>query len=449
MRARRTVGSILLAMMATAAAGQQQGPPRQTASMPTGGQTSAAAGRQLTLQEAEAIAFRNNPEITVGKLQALEAREFVRETRSALLPQANLSVTGVTSNPGTRISAGYLTNPTVFPRAAAGASVSQLITDFGRTQNLLSSSEFAAKAADQNAMATKQQIVLAADEAFYNTLDTKALLHVAEETVKERQLRVDQVQALTNAKLKSELDLSFVKVDLARAKLLLLDAQNNYDASLSTLSAVLGYRDRQDFAAIEPAVEIQPPAPDAVPLIQQALQQRPEVQSLADEVSAATKFSKAEHDLWRPTVNALGVVGLAPVRDDHVSNWYGAVGVNINIPVFNGFLFNARAKTADLETEVKRKRLQDLEDNVARDVRNSWLETGKAYERLSVTKQLREQASLALELAEARYRLGLGTIVEYSQAELAKTDADLQDTDAHYQYFLSQILLAYEMGVSR
>jgi outer membrane protein len=448
-RTRRIVSGILLAMMATAAAGQQQGTPPQPASMPTGGQTSAAGGRQLTLEEAEAIAFRNNPEITVGKLQALEAREFVRETRSALLPQANLSVTAVTSNPGTRISAGYLTNPIVYPRAAAGASVSQLITDFGRTQNLLSSSEFAAKAADQNAMATKQQIVLAADEAFYNTLDTKALLHVAEETVKERQLRVDQVQALTNAKLKSELDLSFVKVDLARAKLLLLDAQNNYDASLSTLSAVLGLPDRQDFAAIEPAEQIQPPAPDAVPLIQQALEQRPEVQSLADEVSAATKFSKAEHDLWWPTVNALGVVGLAPVRDDHVSNWYGAVGVNINIPVFNGFLFNARAKTADLETEVKRKRLQDLQDNVARDVRNSWLETGKAYERLSVTKQLREQASLALELAEARYRLGLGTIVEYSQAELAKTDADLQDTDAHYRYFLSQMVLAYEMGVSR
>jgi outer membrane protein len=448
-RARRIVSSFLLAMMATAAAGQQQGAPPQTAPAPMGGQASAAGGRQLTLEEAEAIAFRNNPEITVGKLQALEAREFVRETRSALLPQANLSVTGVTSNPGTRISAGYLTNPTVYPRAAAGATVSQLITDFGRTQNLLSSSEFAAKAADQNAVATKQQIVLAADEAFYNTLDTKALLHVAEETVKERQLRVDQVQALTNAKLKSELDLSFVKVDLARAKLLLLDAQNNYDASLSTLSAVLGYPDRQDFAAVEPAEQIGPPAPDAVPLIQQALQQRPEVQSLADEVSAATKFSKAEHDLWWPTVNALGVVGLAPVRDDHVSNWYGAVGVNINIPVFNGFLFNARAKTADLETEVKRKSLQDLEDNIARDVRNSWLDTGKAYERLSVTKQLREQASLALELAEARYRLGLGTIVEYSQAELAKTDADLQDTDAHYQYFLSQIVLAYRMGISR
>ena len=448
MRSGRMLGGAVLAMIATAVAGQQQGsPPPATPAM--SGQANPAGGRRLTLEEAEAIALRRNPEITVGKLQALEAREFVRETRSAFYPQANLSVTAVTSNPGSRITAGYLTNPTVYPRAAAGASVSQLITDFGRTQNLLSSSEFTAKAADQNAVATKQQIVLAVDQAFYNTLDTKALLHVAEETVKERQLRVDQVQALTNSKLKSELDLSFVKVDLARAKLLLLDARNNYDASQSTLSAILGYPDRQDFAAVEPAEQVRPPAPDALPLIQQALQQRPEVQSLAEQVSAAAKFSKAEHDLWWPTVNALGVVGLAPVRANQIDSWYGAVGVNINIPVFNGFMFNARAKTADLETEVKRKRLEDLQDNVARDVRNSWLDTGKAYERLSVTRQLREQADLALELAEARYKLGLGTIVEYSQAELEKTDAELQDTDAHYRYFLSQIVLEYQMGLSR
>ena len=443
------LGSALLAMIGTTAAGQQQGAAAPPAASAIGGQTSAAGVRKLTLEEAEAIALRNNPEITVGKLEALQAKEFVRETRSAFYPQANLSVTAVTSNPGSRIAAGYLTNPTVYPRAAAGASVSQLITDFGRTQNLLSSSEFIAKAADQNALATKQQIVLAVDQAFYNTLDTKALLHVAAETVKERQLRVDQVQALTNSKLKSELDLSFVKVDLAKAKLLLLDAQNNYDASLSTLSAVLGYPDRQDFAPVEPTEQVAPPAADAVPLIRQALQQRPEVQSLAEQVSAAAKFSKAEHDLWWPSVNAMGVVGLAPVRTNQIDSWYGAVGVNINIPVFNGFLFNARAKTADLETEAKRKSLEDLQDNIARDVRNRWLDTGKAYERLSVTRQLREQADLALELAEARYKLGLGTIVEYSQAELAKTDAELQDTDAHYQYFLSQIVLAYEMGVSR
>jgi outer membrane protein len=427
---------------------QQQLPsaPTPTASAQTNAST---AGRQLTLQQAEATAIKNNPEITVGKLQAMQAREFVREARSALLPQANLSVTAVDSNPGSRISAGLLTNPTVYPRAAAGASVSQLITDFGRTTNLVSNQVFQAKAQDENAVATQQQIVLAVDQAFYNTLETKALLQVAEETVKARQLLVDQIQALTNAKLKSDLDLSFSNVDLARAKLLQLESKNNYDASLSTLSAILGYPEQQDFAAAEPPLQVAPPPMDAGPLIQEALNQRPEVRALEDQVTAASKYGKAEHDLWWPTVSASGVVGLAPVRDDHISNWYGAFGVNINIPIFNGFLFNARAKSADLETEMQRKRLQDLQNNVARDVRNSWLDTQKAFERLSVTQQLRRQANLALELAQARYKLGLGTIVEFSQAELQKTDADLQDTDAHYQYLLTRIVLAYEMGQTR
>jgi outer membrane protein len=429
--------------MPQAPAPQASTPAQQTAATP------GPNARQLTLQEAEATAIRNNPEITMGKLQAMQAHEFVREARSALLPQANLSVTAVDSNAGTRISAGYLTNPTVYPRAAAGVTVNQLITDFGRTQNLIANSAFQAKAVDQNAVATQQQIVLAVDQAFYNTLETKALLQVAEETVKARQLLVDQIQALTNAKLKSDLDLSFSKVDFARARLLLLESQNNYQASLSTLSAIMGYPEQQEFATVEPLVQTVAPAVDPAPLIQEALNQRPEVKSLEDQVSAAAKFSKAEHDLWWPTINASGVAGLAPVRDDHVSSSYGAAGVNINIPIFNGFLFNARAKSADLDAEMRKKQLQDLQNNIARDVRNSWLDSEKAYERLTVTQQLREQANLALELAQARYKLGLGTIVEFSQAELQKTDADLQDTDAHYQYLLTRIVLAYEMGQIR
>ena len=417
--------------------------PQATGSSPN------SAGRPLTLQEAEAIALQKNPQITVGKLRALQAHEFVREARSALLPTANLSMTGVESRAGSRIAAGYLNNPVIYPRAAVGASVSQLITDFGRTNNLVSSSEFQAKAEDENAVATRQQIVLAVDEAFYNSVESQALLHVADETVKARQLLVDQVQALTNAKLKSDLDLSFSKVDLGRAKLLLLDSQSNYEASLSTLSAILGYPDRQNFTLVEPASQATPPSIDALPLIQQALQQRPEVRSLQDEVTSATKFGKAEHDLRWPTVSASGVAGLAPVRDPHIENWYGAAGININIPVFNGFLFNARAKSADLETQAKQQRLLDLQNNIARDVRNAWLDTQKAYERLSLTQQLREQANLALELAQARYRLGLGSIVEFSQANLQKTEADLEDTDAHYQYLVTQIVLAYQMGITR
>jgi len=410
---------------------------------------SPSPGRTLTLAQAEALALKNNPQIAIGKLRALVAQQYVREARSALLPNAYLSVTAVDSNPGSRLSAGGLNNPILFPRAAAGATVGQLITDFGRSTNLLSSSQYLAKAEDQNSAATTAQIILAVDQAFYNVLETKDLVTVAQKTVASRQVLVDKIKALTNAKLKSDLDLSFSAVDLARGKLLFLEAKNNYETSLAILSAILGFPDEQNFQLVDEPAPIAPPALDVLPLIQQALQQRPEVTALQDQVQAAEKFGSAEHDLWRPTVSALGVVGEAPVRDNHIPNWYGAVGVNINIPIFNGSLYNARAKAADLQTELNRQKLSDLRNNIARDVRNSWQDTNRAYERLSVTQQFREQASLSLDLAQARYNLGLGSIVEFSQAELQQTEADIADTDAKYQYRLTQIVLAYTISAPK
>lgn len=434
---------ILLAWAVTifvspAANAQNPNPPSNT--------SSSSMEKPLTLAQAEALALRNNPQITIGKLRALLAQQNVREVRSALLPNAYLSLTAVDSQENSRIAAGGLNNPIIFPRAATGTTVSQLVTDFGRTTNLVSSAELEAKSQDQKAQATRDQIILAVDQAFYNALETKALVQVAKQTVDARQLLVDKIQALTSAKLKSDLDLSFTKVDLSRGKLLLLEARNNQEAALATLSAVLGYADQQNFTLMEESGELAPPLPEVNPLILQALQQRPEVLALQDQVNAAEKFGHAEHDLWRPTISALGTVGVSPVRDDHLTNWYGAVGVNVNIPLFNGFLYNARAKSADLQTEVNRQRLSDLRNTIARDVRISWQDSNRAYERLSVTQQLRDQAALALDLAQSRYNLGLGSIVEFSQAELQKTEADIEDTDARYQYRLTQIVLAYTMA---
>jgi outer membrane protein len=424
----------------------QEPPPPPAAA---GNATAAGAGTPLTLQQAEAIAIKNNPQITIGKLNALVSQQNVREARSALLPNAYLSLTAVDSNPGSRITAGLLNNPTVYPRAAGGASITQLVTDFGRTTNLLSSSEFGARAEDQNAAATRADILLVVDQAFYHSLETKALVTVAEETVRARQTLVDKVQALTNAKLKSEIDLSFSNVELARAKLLLLESLNNHEISLTTLSAILGYPDEQNFQLVEETSSVTKPDPNVAPLIQQALEQRPEIKALQFEVESAQKFGSAEHDLSRPTVEALGVVGQAPVRDNHIPSWYGAVGVNINIPVFNGFLYNARAKAADLQTEADRQKLLDTRNNIARDVRNAWQDSRRAFERLSVTQQLREQADLSLNLAQARYNLGLGSIVEFTQAELQKTEADIEDTDAKFQYRLTQIVLAFTIAAPK
>jgi len=442
---------LAMALPATAQSPQAQENRPTSASEPQArpAESAAPALTSLTRRQAEALALKNNPQITVGKLRALEAGQFVRQQRSALLPTAYLSLTATDASDNARIAAGALNNPIIYPRAASGAALSQLITDFGRTTNLVSSAQASAKAEEQNSAATTAQIVLAVDQAFYNSLETRALLQVAEQTVDARQLIANRISALTQAKLKSDLDLSFANVDLARARLLQLEAKNNYAAALATLSAILGYPDEQQFDLVESQSAPQQPEADVNPLILQAMQQRPELLTIEDQVTAAEKFGHAEHDLWKPTISAVGAAGEVPVRNPNLPNWYGAVGVNINIPVFNGFLYNARAKTADLQTEVAKQRLLDERNNIARDVRIAWQQTQQAFERLGVTQQLREQANLGLNLAQSRYNLGLGSIVELGQAELAKTEADIADTDAQYQYRLTRLVLAYTIGAPK
>jgi outer membrane protein len=398
----------------------------------------------LSLQDAQALALKNNPQISVARLTALASQQVTREVRSSLWPTAQIELTAVDASPGTRLTAGGLNNPALYQRAAAGAMVSQLLTDFGRTANLVGSADLAAKAENQNALATKEQILLAVDQAFYNSLQAHAVLTVAQQTVKERQTVSTQVDALFQSKLKSELDLSFANVNLAQARLLLLDARNNQNAALAALSAVLGFSNLQSFQLVEDASANAPPPGNVDDLISTALALRPEILALEFQTESARKFQTAERDLLFPDIRALGAVGDTPVRNPVVSSWYGAVGVNVNIPVFNGFLYPARAHEASLRARATQERLRDLRDRISRDVRTSWLNATTAYDRLAVTRQLLDQANLALNLAQSRYHLGLGSIVELSQAQLQQTQAEISNAQAGYDYRLSLAVLQYQ-----
>jgi outer membrane protein len=398
----------------------------------------------LSVKDAEGIALRNNPAISVARLEALASQQVTREVRSALWPQAYADFTGVDSRNDSRISAGAINNPQIFPRAAAGTAVTQLITDFGHTTNLVASARLHARAEDQNAIATKEQVLLAVDQAFFGALETHAVLRVAEQTVAARQLLADQVGALTKSKLKSDLDLSFANVNLAQAKLLYLDALNNDKSAMASLSAILGYSTLESFALVEETDPLTPPPADIDQLIADAFGVRPEILSLEFESQSAERLHRATRDELLPTVSALGAIGDAPFRDDHLQSSYGAVGVNMQIPIFNGFLYTAKAHEADLQAQAALKRLADLRNRISRDVRTSWLNASTAYDRVNVNEQLLAQANLALDLAGTRYKLGLSSIVELSQAQLQQTQAEIGSAQAGYEYRLALATLRYQ-----
>ncbi|MGC2475659.1 MAG: TolC family protein [Candidatus Sulfotelmatobacter sp.] len=425
-----------------------------TSQTPQPGQAPSATMR-LTRSQAEQLALKNNPRISVGRLLALAQHQVYRETRAAVLPNFNGNITAVDANEGSRIGAGALNAPRLLEHAGAGVTLSQLITDFGRTFNLVSSSKLQEKAQNANSLATTEDIVLATDQAFYNALQAQALLKVAEQTVTTRQSVQHQVDVLTQNKLKSNLDLAFADVNLSQARLLFLDAQNNVDSTVAALTAILGFDKQVQYELTDEETQLPAPPPDVDVLISTALQQRPDLQALNYNQQAAEKFHRAQRDQLFPTISALGIAGGTPVRPDcfggcfpnyFISSWYGAIGVNMSVPIFNGFLYSAQASEANYRAKAAAENTRDLRDQVVRDVRTAWLAANTSFQRVGVAAELAKQADLSLTLAQGRYNLGLGSIVELSQAQLQQTDAAIGYVGAQYQYRLSLSTLNFETG---
>jgi outer membrane protein len=412
------------------------------------GASTQLAGPRLTVADAEQMALRNNPNISVAHLLALAQTQVTREVRSTELPTLTGELTAVGTHENSRITAGYLSNSAVYNRAAGGLTVSQLITDFGRTHNLVLSAQSNAKAQLESERATDLDIRLAVDEAFYKALTAQAVLQVARQTVAQRQATVDQIGALTKAKVKSDLDLSLGSVQLSQSNLLVLDAGNNAQTAMAELNNVLGNEANQQYTLVDETNSNPPPAPDDPDaMLQTALASRPDLAALNDKYASATQYSKAERDLWMPTVSALGAAGGTPVRADQIqSSWYGVAGANISIPVFNGFLYSADAKEAKLRAQAVQEGVRNLRDMIARDVRTAVLNAQTAYQRIGVTQQMLDQANFALDLAQARYKIGLSSIVELTQSQLAQTQAEIDNTTARYDYQTALAEVRYELG---
>jgi outer membrane protein len=404
---------------------------------------------RLTLQDAESAAVRQHPQISAALLNAAAANQVTIETHAASLPTFYGSLTAAGAIHNSNLTAGNLNSSAIYNRLASGITGSQLLTDFGRTAALTTSARQRAEALQDNAQATRANVLLQVDVAFYAALRAQNVLIVAQETVGNRQTITDQVTALAGSKLKSGLDVSFANVNLGEAKLLLADAQNQIRAAFADLSAAMGSPVPRDYRLVDPGDPTAMP-PDPAPLIQQAEGQRPEVLSARAQVASAQSFARAESDLKRPSISALGAVGVNPVHDDtKLASRYAAAGVNMNIPVFNGHLFQARQTEAEIRAQAAEQVLRDQQNKIARDVQVAWLNADNAQKRLALTADLLAQANLALDLATTRYNLGLSSIVELSQAQLQKTSAEIGAASAKYDYGLQRAVLDYQVGVTK
>jgi outer membrane protein len=418
----------------------------QRPSMPKAVVPPAKTPRPLTLKEAHDIALRKHPKITTAQLLALAGQQTVAEARSSYFPSVNLNMAGVdVARENTRSVSTSLQVSTVVERGGAAVFVSQLLTDFGRTSNLVASTKLKARSQEKDVEATKAQILLEVDNAYYATLRNQTLVRVARSTVAERRVISEQVTALAQNELRSSLDVSFADVSLQQAELLLSRTENDLESSYASLAALLDESDVTEYRLADESSSDRP-ASNIYDLIALAFRNRPDLLSLALQHDSAVKFARAEGALKYPRITAEAIGGELPYHDATTNQDYGAAGVEVNWPIFNGQLFTAKQKEAELRARASDETLHNARNDVERDVRIAWLSANNAYKNMAITSKLRLQTKRSLDLATARYNAGTSGMVELSQAQLALTSAEIDETSARYEYLLRLSVLAYQIG---
>ncbi|MGP8246379.1 MAG: TolC family protein [Bryobacteraceae bacterium] len=407
----------------------------------------------LTLQDAEALALKNHPQVLAAQHALAAQDQRIVENRAAYYPGISGVATGSQANRSARIGAGFLSDSSLFNRFGSGIEIGQLITDSGRTANLVAQSRLLRNAAGQTYQATRYDVLMAVNQAYFDVLRSQATVRVAQETIAARQLLVDQVTALANSKLRSELDVSFADVSRSEAQLLLIRAQDQVQRAFAEFTRTIG---AQQTATYRLSEEPLPPSPaqNVEELVAQALKNRPELAGLRLSRDAAYRLERAERDLSRPTVGFVAVAGYMPYIDQItlprvIPGEYEGAAVNVSVPIFNGHLFSARREEAHEHALEADQRVRDLEESITRDVRAAWASSVTAYQQLDVTAQLLREATLGMSLAQGRYNIGLSSIVELTQAQLNLTSAEIENLTAKYGYQAQYAGLQYEIGALR
>ena len=320
-----------------------------------------------------------------------------------------------------------------------------MIFDFGRTLNLTAAAKFQALSEAQQEELTKAQVLLQVDRSYFDVLKALALLRVANETVSSRQVIYDEIAALAKSKLKSDLDQTYARANLEQANQLVLQAKNAVGVANSRLSESMGYHTVQKFSlSDQPPLKL--PDESIGLLVSKALQIRPEVVALRDQVKGAQREAAAAFDARFPRIEALGSIGRTTVGAPAVYGDYGAAGIDVEVPLFTGGLFSARQKEATLRASAQQKALDQEENQVVEEVNSSWLDAFTAFKNIGVAEQLAASAQQALELASAEFRAGQTSIIELSQAQLNALQAEIAAASAKYDYQIDRVQLDYQSG---
>jgi outer membrane protein len=330
-----------------------------------------------------------------------------------------------------------------------GIIANQRIYDFGVTKNLVQSSEYGERAQEQDVNARRALVIVNVQRSYLNSLKRQRLVRIAEETVRERGVIASQIGTLHRQQLKSKLDLDLIRVELVNAESILVRRRNDLKASFAELNRAMGVTGSEDYTLEELAIDIQTQRALG-DLIADTLA-HPELKRAKEQMAAAEARKRAMKSQYLPTVSAIASGGYYDTFDSSrnvtTGGWWAAGGL-VSMPIFTGGLIDGQIREATAQHAAALAQSTSIEQALTQQVTNAYLDTVTFAQQIKLGEEVVKTAEEAVQLAKQRYKLGLGSIVEVTQAELGLTAAQTQLAEAQYDYKIAEVTLAYASGGS-
>ncbi len=387
------------------------------------------------LQELISLALTHNPQMEIARQQINQARGQLTTSQAGYLPRVSTGAGGTYTHIQDLIPEDEDTVINV------NINGTQLLYDFGKTGGRIDSVRYNLDAAGFNLKQTGHAIVFQVKQAYYSLLEKIHLISVAEQSVATYQRHLYRAQKYFEAGVRTRIDITNAELELANARLDLLRARSNTQIARTKLEQVTGVslKGRKDIlkTTVLPLTDMIKTLPELPPplesLLKTAEKRRPELLQVAQQLKAAGAVIKQIKAEYWPTLSA--TASYEDYETDLQSfhdQW--RIGAGLTWEIFSGFetegkLAEARSKMLEING-----RKNELELAVIQDVTDTFLRAREHRDGIKIADMAVKLAEKNLNLAEGRYKAGLGDMIEFNDAQLSLTRSQSDLIGTYFSY---------------
>lgn len=396
-----------------------------------------------TLDECIKFALGNNPRIreAIEEISASDAR--IKQAWSSYFPQFTWTTNG-TRNRNLLFSDAIGSRSSVYTYYILGQiSVTQMIYDFGVTQNQVTIKKLGYKSAQEQLTSVVNDVIKETKDKYYALLYANENLKAKEDNVAKFELFYNQAKAFYEIGMNPKVDVTIAEVNLSNAKLQKIQAQKTLDVAIADLNFAMGIPydtkfniyERLKYAPCDITLE------DAMLIAEES---RPDLKIAKLSVESARQTVKLTKKSYFPKLTAQGNVAVGGRQP--TSNWGYAWGGYLDFPVVNIMNINQQIKEQKANYSKQMATSERTEQSIALEIQTAYYTLVERQNQLPVAFLGMKQAKENYDISFGRYKVGEGSPIELKDAQIAYLDAQLSYYNALYQFNSAKANLEKAIG---